>query len=119
VKEAKEMKIAKTFAILLASVLVVICFNAPFVHSVEGDGHPWDGESGDGGGGTNSGGHGQDTTIIIFRPDAPTRSDLSPMLIRSAGLERIQSVLYFLVWYRDIPCAKTARMGQCSQMKTK
>jgi hypothetical protein len=47
------MKLAKTVAILIALVMVVICFNAPAVFS--GSEHPWD-QEGSGGGGRTTGG---------------------------------------------------------------
>ena len=101
------MKIAKAFAIVFAMVLVVICFNAPFVHSGSSyDGHPWDGE--DGGGGGTDGGQGRDTTLLINNPDTPLRSGTGVGSLEPSDLEMVVTTLRSIFWYHDIPSGVTS-----------
>jgi len=100
------MKIAKAFAIIFAMVVVVICFNAPFVHSgASYDGHPWDGEE-DGGGGTD-GGEGKDSTLIINDPDKPLHSGTGDG-DGSLDLGTIMTVMQSIFWYHDFPSGVTS-----------
>lgn len=92
------MKLAKTLAILLAMVLVVMCFNAPIVFS--GEEHPWDGDGtggGDGLGGDNSGGD-LDTTLNDPLED-PLYGSNPDNPFDPGYLISIQ----FLIWYHDLP----------------
>lgn len=92
------MKLAKTLAILVAMVLVVMCFNAPIVFS--GEEHPWDGDGtgGDGlGGGTSD--DGVDTTIVGPADNDPLRGSNPDDPFDPGYLISIQ----FLIWYHDLP----------------
>ena len=60
--EAKVTKAAKTSAVLLALVVVFICFNAPA--TIATDEHPWDQEGG-GGSGTRG-----DSIKVVIGPTA-------------------------------------------------
>ena len=98
------MKIAKAFAILLAMVLVVLCFNAPFVYSFE-DEDPWDGEDNDNGGGTDGGGSQGDSTGVddnIFKP-LYSGDGSGGGLNSSSDFADFMSVVCFIFWHRDLP----------------
>lgn len=89
------MKMAKTSAVFLSLVMVLICFNAPAV--VNTDEHPWDQE---GGGGSGTLG---DTTHTIIGP--LTSNGYDPSV--GGKWSKSSLPLYFVVsmayWYHDLP----------------
>jgi hypothetical protein len=106
------MRIAKTIAILIALVLVVICFNAPAIYS--GEEHPWDGDGpGDGTDGATIDPANSDTTTVnpgsgdsdqngsYYDPDDYGFSDL------------LFNVQYFLQFY-SIPSSQSMSNGASS-----
>ena len=91
------MKVAKTSAVFLALVMVLICFNAPTV--VASDEHPWDQEGG-GGSGTRG-----DTTHTVIGP--LTTNGFNPSI--GGKWSKSNLPLYFAIsmayWNHDLPAA--------------
>ena len=98
------MKMTKTLAIIFAVVLVVVCFNAPAVNSLDGTslGHPWDGDSGDRDDGGND--LGEDTTgttgnILLFNSVIPPNGGQNS----SVGKGTFVVAIHMLFVYHDLP----------------
>jgi hypothetical protein len=93
------MKMAKALAILFAMVLVIMCFNAPFVYS--GEEHPWDGDGGSNGGISDGyTGPGDDSLVVDpMVKDEGTRGYDPSYPVDPEFLISMQ----FILWYHDVP----------------
>ncbi len=103
----QAMKIAKTFAILFAVVLVVLCFSPVTVFS--GDGHPWDGDSGGEEGQTSSGAGFSDTDAV---PAVSALGDPGGGDSGGINLAGFISTTQFIFWYHDVPGSLPENSGE-------